>query len=243
MSAKSKSSEEVECEHETCQQTFVHLQAMRAHYTQKHEDRLKGRTCELDGCEDPIESREPDARFCTHECSVIAQQNRVSVICDHCDTPFKVKESRANRDQKNFYCTIHCKALAQRTGEYVRCNCCYKQKYVSQCRLKRGCGIHYCSRRCLDIAHRTHFGYGDNFHRHSRPSEFRELIRHAYFHEGHTFEATCRIVTVELEGEFSEEKIEDVVEDLRNHEKNVRHRVWALRPEDLGLAPTGEVGY
>lgn len=154
-------------------------------------------------------------------------------ICVECEEPFRGKPRRK-------YCSPDCSERSQRNRVEVECGCCYKPITRKKSLVDRS-ESNYCSDRCNGLSDRTHFGYGDKLRRYTRPNNFRELVRHAYCYEAHSFEATCRIVNTELEGEFAEAKIEGVIEDLKTHERNVRNRVWALRPEDLGLSPKGEV--
>lgn len=152
---------------------------------------------------------------------------------DGCDDPITAY------DQDQQYCSPECSQAAKRSEQVaITCACCYKTFYVSPSHEDR---YVRCSFRCRRIAQRRRSDEDNKLRRYTRPGTFKELVRHAYVYEGHSFEATCRIVDHELDDDHSQEEIDDMVSELMSHERNVRNRVWALRPEDLGLSPIGEV--
>lgn len=186
--------------------------------------------CEYDGCPRTFDSRRSMKvhHFQSHG------KKLADRICKGCDEPFSCRRS----DQE--YCTIQCFNSTKRDRVSTTCSCCYATFEAWPSDLDRG-KAQFCSRRCKDITERFNYGADDKLRRYTRPNEFKELVRHVYVYEGHSFESACRIVTHELDGDYSQEEIDDMVSELMSHERNVRNRVWALRPEDLGLSPIGEV--
>lgn len=223
----------------TCGAAFDSQRGMKSHHTQAHGERLIDRTCELDGCDAPITSYASGQQYCSEGCSQEAKrENQVSVTCANCGNEEWIRRSWYERSQSH-YCSTDCRTSAiDRVA--VQCACCYKDLNIPPWQYERS-ESNYCSRQCADLSKRLDFGYGCTLRRYTRPNELRELIRHAHFYEGHSLAATIRIVNHELPTEVTDEKIEEIVADLRTHERNVRNRVWALRPEDLGLSPIGEV--
>lgn len=222
---------------ETCGETFPTQQGMRSHHTQKHGESLTNsdedveRPYKCKTCGDRFKSRRGMRSHHTQKHGV-----RVDIrICarEGCNDPI------TGYDPDQQYCSPDCSQASKRSGQVaITCACCYKTFYVPPSHEER---YVRCSPRCRGIAQRCNFGEGDKLRRYTRPGTFKELVRHVYAYEGHSFEALCRIVDVELDDDYSREEISEMVSELMSHERNVRNRVWALRPEDLGLSPIGEV--
>lgn len=229
MSSASQSSEGVRCE--SCHRSFDTEHGLRVHLAMVHDETLiESQICPT--CEEEFDPERERQVYCTTDCVNKANRNREWIECVECSSEFEVLASHADRYSRCEPCRNESKKVE------LICECCYGEFSVDPSVEHRR---RHCNKHCLSRSLQKWFGYNNTTYQPNRPNTFDGLVRRAYIYEAHSFAATCRIVNRELDEECSEQEIREQVDELMTHERNVRNRVWALRPEDLGLAPIGEV--
>lgn len=212
---------------------------------------------ECDGCGDVVEcipSQAKRRRYCSRECYAAARVGqdlpglqspspRVDTECKVCGTPMQATPYEIDDGRKQ-YCSLACHNEDRKQRVEVECGVCYQPMEATE--FERDYGRKkYCSVRCRSIAQtRRQLGRQNQYHPRPRHGEkgLRKLVERCYFQEGHSLDATVRIVRRRLEDgeQWSHEDIEEFVNDQLGANRKMEQRLLAVRPEDIGLSPIGE---
>lgn len=255
----------------TCYKPHDTRRALKIHHKRLHDERLVDyKECEECGNEFEPHRPGKGQKYCSRECVVASQTRAVELTCPECGETFESPpceadrrtfcsracqtaskretleceecgdafEVRSHRAETARYCSWDCRTAT--TSTITReCPVCYKTLTVYQTEYQRGRG-QYCSVRCRCIDRKR---TGQYLPRNSADPEtrFERLVDHSFIKEGHSIDATTRIVHERLpNGErWTRDDVEELTAEILTRQRKVDRRLEALRPEDLGLTPLG----